>query len=96
MGGFGHCPVHIEVKNGFCAASALLRQTPPAGTAHPLRAIADKAVADEIDIDVSVGRPMPLEIVEISAIFIAGISSGKLRGLYGGVVLPLRLAITLQ
>jgi hypothetical protein len=56
--------VHIEVKNGFCAASALLRHATPAGTAHSLRAIADKAVADEIDLNVPVGRPMPLEIVE--------------------------------
>ena len=64
MGGFGHCPVHIEVKNGFCAASALLRQATPAGTAYSLRAIADKAVANEIEVNVSVGWPMPLEIVE--------------------------------
>src|ERR1700722_19393406 len=61
---FSHCPLHIEVKNGFRATRAVLRQTTPAGTAHSLRAIADKIVADEIDVDVPVGRPMPLEIVK--------------------------------
>jgi hypothetical protein len=64
VGRFSHCPLHIEVKNGFRATRALLRQTAPAGTAHSLSAIADKTVADEIDVDAPVGRPMPLEIVK--------------------------------
>ena len=64
VGGLSHCPLHIEVKNGFRATRTLLGQTTPAGTAHSLRGIADKTVADEIDVDVPVGWPMPLEIVK--------------------------------
>jgi len=57
MGGFRHRSLHIEVKHRFCAARALLGQTPPAGIAHTRRAVTAEAVADEIDIDVIlVGR----------------------------------------
>ena len=65
MGGFRHRSLHVEMKHRFCAARALLGQAPPASIAHARRAVAECALADEIDIGVIlVGRPMALEIVE--------------------------------
>ena len=53
MGGFRHRSLHVEVKDRFRAAGALLGQAPPAGIAHARRAVADGAVAHEIDIGVA-------------------------------------------
>jgi hypothetical protein len=64
MGGFRHRSLHVEVIYRFRAASTLLGQPSPAGIAHARCAVAHRAVADEIDVDVFVGRPMALKIVE--------------------------------
>ncbi|MFZ0459404.1 MAG: hypothetical protein WAM17_13355, partial [Rhodoplanes sp.] len=64
MGGFRHRSLHIELENGLRATGTLLGQPPPAGMAHARRAVATQAVANEIDVDILVGRPMALEIVE--------------------------------
>jgi hypothetical protein len=64
MGGFRHRSLNIELKDRLRAARALLGQPSPAGIAHARSAVAYRAVADEIDVDVFVSRPMALEIVE--------------------------------
>ena len=64
MAGFRHRSLHVEVIYRFRAASTLLGQPSPAGIAHARCAVAHRAVADEIDVDVFVGRPMALESVE--------------------------------
>jgi len=56
--------LHIEMKDRLGTASALLGRPAPAGVSHTRRAIAAQAIADEIDVDVLVGRPMALKIVE--------------------------------
>jgi hypothetical protein len=64
MGGLRHRSLHVELKDRFRSASALLCQPPPARIAHARRTIPYGAVADEINVDVFVGRPMALKIVE--------------------------------
>ena len=64
MGGFCYRSLHVEMKHRFCAAGAFLGQPPPARVARARSAVAAYALANEIDVDVLVGRPMPLEIVE--------------------------------
>ncbi len=57
--------LHVEVKHRFDAAGALLAQSPPARTAHACCAVADRTIADEVDIViVFFGGPMALEIIE--------------------------------
>jgi hypothetical protein len=51
--------MNVEVKDGSSTAPAHLGQPPPAGVTHARRAIAYRAVADEIDIDVLVGLRLP-------------------------------------
>ncbi len=64
MGGFRHRSLHVEMDDRFRAAGTLLGQPSLAGIAHARCAVAHRAVADEIDVDVFVGRPMAAEIVE--------------------------------
>jgi hypothetical protein len=65
MGGLCHRSLHIEVKNGFGAAGAFLSQPPPAGIAHPRRAIPGEPVPHEIDIGVVlVSWPVAVKVVE--------------------------------
>ena len=62
--GSAHRSLHVEVIDRFRAASTLLGQPSLAGIVHARCAVAYRAVADEIDVDVFVGRPMALEIVD--------------------------------
>src|SRR5208337_5068586 len=64
VGGFRHRPLHVEMKDRFRAAGTLLSQPPPVGVAHTRSTVAPHAVANEVDVDVLVSRPMPSEIVE--------------------------------
>ena len=64
VSGLGHRPLHVEMKNRFGTAGPFLGQPPPAGAACARAAVSHHAVANEIDVDVLVGRPMALEIVE--------------------------------
>jgi len=54
------------LKDALRAPSALFSQSTPTRLAHSFRSIAHDAVADEVDIDVLIGRPMALEVVEES------------------------------
>jgi len=57
--------LHVELKDRFRSASALLCQPPPVGVAPPRSAIASQAIAHGIDTGVIlVGWPMAMEIVE--------------------------------
>src|SRR5258708_31417978 len=65
VGGFCDRALHIEMKDGFCAARALLGQTPPPGIPRARIAISAHTLANEIDIRVVfVGGPMLLEVVQ--------------------------------
>jgi hypothetical protein len=63
MGRFRYRSLGVKMEDRFRAAGPLLGQPPPASIAHSRRAIAAQSVANEIDVDVLVGRPMALEIV---------------------------------
>jgi hypothetical protein len=57
--------LHVEVKQRFGTAGALPAQSPPARTSYPCCAVADRTIADEVDIViVFFAGPMALEIVE--------------------------------
>ena len=45
MGGLRHRSLHVELKDRFRSASALLRQPPPVGVAPARSAIASQAIA---------------------------------------------------
>jgi hypothetical protein len=64
MGGFRDRSLHVEMKDRLRAACALLGQAPPAGITHARSTVAADALANEIDVDALIGRPMALEIVE--------------------------------
>src|SRR5580704_1907387 len=66
MSGFRHRSLHVEMKDRFRTAGALLGQPPPASVAHSHCALAAHAVANKVDVDVLVCRPMPLEVIEES------------------------------
>lgn len=63
----GDRPLDVKMENRFGSTCALLGQPSPSGIAATGRTIAQRAVADEVDIGVIViGRPMALEILENS------------------------------
>src|SRR5690554_55014 len=49
MGGFRHRSLHIEMKHRLRAACSFLGQAPPPRMAHARGAVADDAVAHELD-----------------------------------------------
>ncbi len=57
--------LHVKVKDRFRPPSALLGEAPPAAVSRACRAVAGKAIADEIHVDVvAVGRPVALKVLE--------------------------------
>ena len=65
MGGLGHRTRDIEVKDRLGRAGPDFGQSAPAGISGTGLGVAAGAVADEIDVGVvSVGRPVPLKIIE--------------------------------
>jgi len=64
VGGLGDLTLDVEVEDRLGRASTHLGQASPPGIAGTQRPLADIAVADEVDVDVLIGRPMPLEVFE--------------------------------
>lgn len=64
MGGLGQRAGHIKVKNRFGFACPNLGQTTPSRLAGSGRPVAGKTIPNEINIDIFVGGPVALEVVE--------------------------------
>jgi hypothetical protein len=54
----------VKMKHGFDAAGAFLSQSPPSSVSLMGGAVTNFAVAHEVDVDVIVGWPMALEIIQ--------------------------------
>ena len=61
---FATDPCTSKWKDRFRAAGAFLGQPPPARVTLRAAPLPSRAIADKIDVDVFVGRPMVLEIVQ--------------------------------
>src|SRR5271165_2885217 len=64
MSRFGHRSLHVEMKDRFRAARTFVGQSLPTGVPHAHRAVPHHAVANEINVDVFISRPIVLEIVK--------------------------------
>jgi hypothetical protein len=64
MGRLGHRPGHIKVKNRFGSACANFGQALPSRLAGAGLPVAGKTVPHKINIDIFVGGPMALEVVQ--------------------------------
>ena len=65
--GFGHGPLHVEMKHRLRPRRSLFRQASPAWATLARRAVPGCAIAHEIDIGmIGISRPVPLEIIEKS------------------------------
>ena len=62
--GLRHRALDVEVEHGLGAAGPDLGQASPPRIALAGRAVAVGALAYEVDVDILVGRPVALEIVE--------------------------------
>ncbi|GBL38872.1 hypothetical protein EMGBD2_01300 [Nitrospirota bacterium] len=64
VGGFRHRTLYIEMENRLRTTRTLLGQATPASVPHPGRAVSPYPVTHELDVNVLVGGPVPLKIIE--------------------------------